>query len=287
MPPPVWPFPQTSVDQNATQNQPPNLAISTAAAQFALRIVDVRKSFGGVHALNGVSFDVIRGGITGLIGPNGAGKTTLFDCVAGMVRVDSGAVLLDGRDIARRPTHQISRSGLVKTFQQARGFPRMTVFEHLMVYGATATSESLFAGLLGNRALAVRERQLQERALAVAKKVRLSHVLDHLATDVSGGQRKLLEIGRALMASPRVILLDEPMAGVNPSLAHQIGTLLKEMRDDGITILLIEHDMSLIESVCDDVVVMAQGRHLTRGSFEEVTANEEVQTAYLGMAAHG
>ena len=286
MPPPAWPFPPVNPDDASGPDQHWSDAASAISDPFALRVIDVRKSFGGVHALNGVTFDVLRGEITGLIGPNGAGKTTLFDCVAGLVRSDAGSILFNGHDIARTPANRISRAGLVKTFQQARGFPRMTVYEHLMVYGASSTSESLFTSLFGGRSIAAKEQQLREQALAVARKVRLSHVLDHLATDVSGGQRKLLEIGRALMANPRMILLDEPMAGVNPSLAHQIGTLLKEMRDDGITILLIEHDMSLIEAVCDDVVVMAQGQYLTRGRFSEVTANDEVQTAYLGMAAH-
>jgi branched-chain amino acid transport system ATP-binding protein len=248
-----------------------------------LEVNDIRASFGGVRALDGASFSVEGGTITGLIGPNGAGKTTVFNCISGLVAGFSGAVRFDGADIARARPEVVSRSGLVRSFQLARGCPRMTVFEHLMLYGPRQVGEGVFRALANPGAVRRQEQELCERAYAVAKRLRLDHVLDNLVTDLSGGQKKLLEIGRVLLADPKMVLLDEPMAGVNPTLAGEIADQLAAIRQSGVTILLIEHEMELVERLCDDVIVMAEGKFLTRGSFDEVTADRRVQECYLGV----
>ena len=248
-----------------------------------LEINDLCATFGGLRALDGASFSVESGQITGLIGPNGAGKTTLFNSVTGLLPKSSGRVVFDGVEIMGQRPEQISQAGLIRTFQLARGCPRMTVFEHLMLYGTGQIGEGAFAGLIGGQKVRRQEAELRERVLQMARRLRLDHVLDNLVTALSGGQKKLLEIGRALIANPKLILLDEPMAGVNPTLVGEIAGHLEGIRKDGITVLLIEHEMALIERLCDDVVVMAAGQFLTRGSFAEVTADRRVQESYLGM----
>ena len=240
------------------------------------------RHFGGLAALDGASFSVDAGKITGLIGPNGAGKTTLFNCVSGMIKPTGGHVRFDGADITGLAAHRVTGRGLVRTFQLARGFARMSVFEHLMLYGQDQPSERLGAALWPGRAAKARESELVDTAWQIARRLRLDTVADRLVTQISGGQKKLLEIGRALMAAPRMILLDEPMAGVNPSLRNEIAERLGALRAEGMTILLIEHDMTLVRAMCDEVIVMAEGRFLARGSFAGIAADPRVQEAYLG-----
>ncbi|CAM3627561.1 Branched-chain amino acid ABC transporter ATPase [Bordetella sputigena] len=247
-----------------------------------LNIRQLNVRFGGLRVLNDATFTVRENAITGLIGPNGAGKTTLFNCVTGLLPRASGSVQFKGDSILGWRADRIARAGLVRTFQLARGFPRMSVFEHLMLYGKHQPGEGLLAACMGSAAARGREEALREQAFQVAGRLKLSHVLDHLVVDISGGQKKLLEIGRALMAEPRMLLLDEPMAGVNPTLAREIAGQLARLREDGLTVLLIEHDLELVRLLCDDVVVMAEGAFLTRGSYDEVIANPAVQDAYLG-----
>lgn len=248
-----------------------------------LEIQDLRISFGGVHALDGATFHVTQGVTTGLIGPNGAGKTTLFNCISGLLAGSSGTVKFGGREISQRAPEVISRMGLVRSFQLARGCENMTVFEHLMLYGPRQQGEGLLRAVLGGRQVREQEEALREEALEMAKRLRLSHVLDNLVTRLSGGQKKLLEIGRVLLAKPKMILLDEPMAGVNPTLVQEIADHLVAIQQSGISIVLIEHEMELIERLCDEVIVMAEGKFLTRGTFEEVASNCDVQESYLGV----
>ena len=259
-----------------------NEAARQASPDGVLAIRDLRLSFGGLKALDGVSFEVAPAEITGLIGPNGAGKTTLFNAVTGLLKPSAGTVRLGGREVTGWPPQRLTRARLVRTFQIARGFPKLTVFEHLMVYGRDQPGERFGSALLGLAAARRREAELAERALAVARRLKLDRVLDDRVTALSGGQKKLLEIGRALMAEPTLLLLDEPAAGVNPTLAEEIGDHLRAIVAEGRTVLLIEHDMALIERICDRVVVMALGRTLAEGSFETVRENAEVQAAYLG-----
>lgn len=247
-----------------------------------LSVRGMTRSFYGVPILKGVDLDISDGSITGLIGPNGAGKSTFFNVLSGLYSPDSGMVTLAGQTVTGMSPAKLVEAGMVRTFQLARGFPKLSVFQHLMLYGKDQPGEGLGAALFGSRLAAQREKELAERALSIARRLRLDHVLDNPVTAVSGGQKKLVEIGRALMAEPKLILLDEPMAGVNPTLTEEIAHHLQALNAEGITICLIEHDMALIRRLCDPVIVMAEGRKLIEGSFEKVAANDDVQEAYLG-----
>jgi ABC-type branched-subunit amino acid transport system ATPase component len=247
-----------------------------------LEITDLHRSFYGVAALSGVSFAVQPGSITGLIGPNGAGKTTLFNCVSGLVPPQRGRVVFDGADITGWRPDRITTRGLVRTFQIARGFPRLSVMETLLLYGADQPGERLLPALLGSKAARRREEALKERALTVATRLNLRRVLDAPSVALSGGQKKLLEIGRALMTDPKLILLDEPIAGINPALSDEIAAHLEVLRQEGLAFLVIEHHMDMIARLCDPVIVMAEGRTLAEGSFAEIAARSDVQEAYMG-----
>jgi len=247
-----------------------------------LEVEGLRRSFYGVQALTGVDLRVAAGTITGLIGPNGAGKTTLFNCVSGLIPPEGGRVRFDGEDITGWRADRVTRRGLVRTFQIARGFPRLSVLENLMLYGAGQPGESLWRALARPPAVARREIVLRDRALAVARRLNLLAVADVPASDLSGGQKKLLELGRALMTDPKCILLDEPIAGVNPTLAGEIARHLESLRADGLTFLIIEHHLDVIARLCEPVVVMAEGRHLAEGTFAALAADPRVQEAYMG-----
>ncbi|MBO0766698.1 MAG: ABC transporter ATP-binding protein, partial [Hyphomicrobiaceae bacterium] len=222
-----------------------------------LEVIGVEHSFYGVKALRGIDVAVEPGRITGLIGPNGAGKTTLFNCITGVVPPDRGRIVFDGREIAGLRPDQVTARGLVRTFQIARGLPRLTVLENLVLYGPDQPGERMIPALLGSVSARRREKALVGRAMAVACRLNLSSLIERPASDLSGGQKKLLEIGRALMCEPKLILLDEPVAGVNPTLAREIGEHLKALVREGITILLIEHHMDMVARLCDHVIVLA------------------------------
>ena len=247
-----------------------------------LEISGLTRSYYGVHALRGVDLTVQAGRITGLIGPNGAGKTTLFNCISGLVPPDSGSIRFNGQIITRWRPDRVTGAGLVRSFQIARGFPRLTVLENLMLYGVRQPGERILPAMLRTPAARRREAALQEHARGVAQRLNLTHVLQHRAADLSGGQKKLLEIGRALMAEPTLLLLDEPVAGVNPTLAREIGEHLRSLCTEGISVLLIEHHLDTIAALCDPVIVMAEGRHLREGTFDEVANDPDVQLAYMG-----
>jgi ABC-type branched-subunit amino acid transport system ATPase component len=247
-----------------------------------LEVRGLTRSYYGVHALRGVDLSVEAGRITGLIGPNGAGKTTLFNCVSGLVPPDAGSVGFAGLTITGWRPDRITGAGLVRTFQIARGFPRLSVLENLLLYGTRQRGERLVQAVLRSPGARRREVELRERARAIAQRLNLARVLDYRAGDLSGGQKKLLEIGCALMAEPKLLLLDEPVAGVNPTLAREIGDHLRGLLADGISVLLIEHHMDTIAALCDPVIVMAEGRHLRQGSFAELASDPVVQEAYMG-----
>ncbi len=247
-----------------------------------LEISDLTRSYYGVHALRGVSMSVQAGLITGLIGPNGAGKTTLFNCISGMVPPDSGSIRFNGESIAGWRPDRVTGAGLVRSFQIARGFPRLTVLENLLLYGPLQPGEHIVPALLRTAAARRREAVLRERAHGIAQRLNLTRVLHHRAAELSGGQKKLLEIGRALMAEPTLLLLDEPVAGVNPTLAQEIGEHLRSLRTEGISVLLIEHHLDTIAALCDPVIVMAEGQYLREGTFDEVANDPLVQEAYMG-----
>ena len=247
-----------------------------------LEVRGLTRSFYGVHALTGLDLDVEAGTITGLIGPNGAGKTTAFNVITGLVPPDAGTVHFNSTDITGLRPDRITGLGLVRTFQIARGFPRLSVLENLMLYGAHQPGESLPLAILPSRAARTRESELLERAIETARRLNLLRVANNPASDLSGGQKKLLEIGRALMTDPKLILLDEPIAGVNPTLAGEIGDHLMRLRDEGLTFLIIEHHMDAIARPCSPVIVMAEGRKLAEGDFDAIAGNHAVQEAYMG-----
>jgi branched-chain amino acid transport system permease protein len=248
---------------------------------LVLSVRDLRRDFGGVHAVDGLSFDLAPGQVTGLIGPNGAGKSTALKLIAGAVRPSAGQVVVDGVDVAGRPAHKVSRLGVVRTFQHTSEFARLTVLENLLTAAPGQPGDSLGGALLGRRHSRRRQRELLAEAWALLEDFQLTAAADSYAGQLSGGQRRLVEIMRSLMARPRILLLDEPMAGVNPTLRLIIEEHLQRLRDDGLTMLMVEHELGSVERVCDSVIVMAQGKVLATGTMAELRENQEVVSAYL------
>lgn len=248
-----------------------------------IRIEDVSLSFGGIHAVDGCSFEVAEGSITGLIGPNGAGKSTLFNIVAGVLKPDSGRILFDGEDITGLPPHVLFHRGLVRTFQIPHEFYRMTVRENLMIVPPRQSGENLFKSWFSWGAVKRQDGDIADKVDEVLSFLNIAHVADELAGNLSGGQKKLLDLGRTMMTDARVVLLDEPGAGVNRTLLGAITTAIRRLNEErGYTFCLIEHDMDVIAELCDPIIVMAQGSVLTRGSMADIRANPAVREAYLG-----
>jgi branched-chain amino acid transport system ATP-binding protein len=238
-----------------------------------------------VEALAGCTLSVHEGSITGLIGPNGAGKTTLFNVISGLTPADDGEIRLAGDRIDGLSAHAIARRGVIRTFQIPRPLGRMTVLENVLVYGHAQPGEGLARVFASPARVTAEERRLRARAHTILESVDLGPLADARAETLSGGQKKLLELARVLMADPRVILLDEPGAGVNPTLMRSLVAAIRALRAAGRTFLLIEHDMDLVTELCDPVIVMAQGRTLLEGPFAEVRRDPRVLEAYLGTAA--
>lgn len=251
-----------------------------------LSISELRKAFGGVWAIDGCTIALKEASITGLIGPNGAGKTTLFNLVTGLLRPDSGALIFRGSRIDGLPPHRIFRSGLVRTFQIPRHFPGMSVLENLMLVPSGQHGENVWKAWFWNNVVSRQEDDIRRRAESVLELVALTPLRFHDPMQLSGGQKKLLELARSLMSDPHMVLLDEPSAGVNPALAKQLFDHIRSIRDQrGVTFLLIEHDMAAIARVCDWVIVMAEGRVLMEGTPDEVRNDDRVLEAYLGRQA--
>ena len=240
------------------------------------------KSFGGVRAVDGVTLEVASGSITGLIGPNGAGKTTLFNLLANAIHPDQGDVIFDGFPIHTLPSHEVARQGLTRTFQVARVLSRLSVMENMLLATQQQTGERFWQVWLQPGKIAEEERQQRDRAWEILESVGLAAKAQDYAGSLSGGQRKLLELGRALMSRPKLILLDEPAAGVNPTLINQICDHIRTWNRQGLSFLIIEHNMDVIMSLCDRVWVMAEGRNLASGTPAEIQHNPEVLEAYLG-----
>lgn len=246
-------------------------------------VEDVHKHFGGFHAVDGASLTIRQGSITGLIGPNGAGKTTLFNVIAGVLKPTSGRVFMAGEDITGLAPHVLFRKGLLRTFQIAHEFASMTCRENLMVVPGGQSGERLWTTWLGRRRIAEEERALAARADEVLEFLTIEHLADEKAGLVSGGQKKLLELGRTMMADARVVFLDEVGAGVNRTLLNTIADAIVTLnRERGYTFVVIEHDMDFIGRICDPVICMAEGRVLAEGGLDEIKANEQVIEAYLG-----
>jgi branched-chain amino acid transport system ATP-binding protein len=248
-----------------------------------LRIKDLNKSFGGLKAVNNVNLEVDKGSITGLIGPNGAGKTTLFNTIAGLYAPDDGAVYLEEKNIAGLKPHELFGMGVLRTFQIAHEFASLTVLENLMMVPGNQRGEKLIYALFGDKAVKKEEEEIRAKAIEVIEFLNLKHLTQEIAGNLSGGQKKLLELGRTMMVEAKLVLLDEVGAGVNRTLLNEISdAILRLNKERNYTFFVIEHDMDLIEKICDPVIVMAEGSVLFEGKFAEVKSNEEVIEAYLG-----
>ena len=247
-----------------------------------LEVRNLSKSFDGIVVARHIDLTLQAGRVIGLIGPNGAGKTSLFNLICGVVKPDTGTVLLGGKPLDGQKFHQRVRGGLSRTWQHTRLFPSLPVIDNLLVGTHDYPGERLANVLFGPARLKAHDRQARDKALSLLDKMGLASVADDLVSDLPYGQQKLVGVARALMGDAKCLLLDEPMAGVNPSLADEIAAHLTALNRDGITICLIEHDMALIRRLCDPVIVMAEGKTLTQGSFESVAADPRVQEAYLG-----
>lgn len=264
---------QTSIQQ-ATDNQ---------SRSILLDVRDLVRTFGGLRAVDGCSFTVARGSITGLIGPNGAGKSTAANLITGFIRADAGSILFDGRNIVSMPPHRIAQLGLTRTFQITRELEHMTVLENLLAAPHNQLGESFWLGLFAPPAVRRQEEEYLQRALQLLRDFDLYALRDEYAGNLSGGQRRLLELARVVMTQPKLLLLDEPFAGVNPVLAGRLSSYIETLcQEQGITFLIIEHNLSIVERLCNTVIVMALGRTIAEGTMAELRENQAVVDAYLG-----
>ncbi|TCO69744.1 ABC transporter ATP-binding protein [Rhodovulum euryhalinum] len=248
-----------------------------------IRVENLHKHFGGFHAVDGASIEIATGSITGLIGPNGAGKSTLFNVIAGVLPPTSGRVTMDGEDITGLPPHDLFHKGLLRTFQIAHEFSSMTVRENLMMVPAGQSGETLWNAWFGRGRVAEEEKALARKADDVLDFLTIDHLTNEKAGNLSGGQKKLLELGRTMMVDAKVVFLDEVGAGVNRTLLNTIGDAIVRLnRERGYTFCVIEHDMDFIGRLCDPVIVMAEGKVLAQGRADQIMQNEAVIEAYLG-----
>ncbi len=253
-----------------------------SAKPDAILVADgVRRRFGGLTAVSVDHLEVQRGAITALIGPNGAGKTTLFNLLTGFDKPNSGTWTFEGDELTGLGAHKIARQGMIRTFQLTKALARLRVIENMKLGGTDQTGENFFRAF-GARWWRAEEKALEERAEGLLERFNLAHMRDEFAGELSGGQRKLLEMARALMAQPQLIMLDEPMAGVNPALAQTIVQHVQKLRDDGLTVVFVEHDMDVVREISDWVVVMSEGELVAEGRHSSIVANPAVIDAYLG-----
>ncbi len=253
------------------------------AGKPLLQVEDAVCSFGGLKAVDHCVFDVAEGSITGLIGPNGAGKSTVFNLISGMAPLQSGRIIFDGERVDGLPAHSIARHGIARTFQIPGELSRMTVQENLALVPGYQSGEAMLNALFRPFAVRRQEHEIRAAAREVLHLLKLRHLHDELAGNLSTGQKKLLELGRALMSKPRLVLLDEPAAGVNPTLMRSLVQRIQELRDtQNITFVIVEHDVPLIMDICDTVIVLAEGRVIAKGEPDEIRHDIRVLDAYLG-----
>jgi len=250
-----------------------------------LHVENISKFFGGLAAVNNCSLKIKKGSITGIIGPNGSGKTTLFNLIAGNLKSSKGSVIFNNENITNMPSYQLFSKGLLRTFQIAHEFSNLTVLENLMMVPSNQSGENLITALINPKLVEREEDQLKEKALEVIEFLNLKHLSNELAGNLSGGQKKLLELGRTMMVDAKLVLLDEVGAGVNRTLLKDLGTaILRLNKEKGYTFCIIEHDIDFISRMCDPVIVMSEGSVLFEGTSDEVKKNDKVIDSYLGRS---
>jgi len=271
-------------DEPESQDSPVEQQAASVPPEIPLRVRNLRKTFGGIVAVDDASFEVEAGTLTGLIGPNGAGKSTTFNCITGAHVPDSGSVHFQGEDITGMRPDTIANRGLVRTFQIARELEEMTVLENLMLAPKGQVGEKLWKSVtpVVRGEVIDQETAIRDRVWEILEFFEIDHLAHQMAGTLSGGQRKLLEMARAMMTDPEMLLLDEPLAGVNPTLEEKLLDRIYELREQGYTFLLVEHDMDIIMENCERVIVMHQGSVLAEGPPDEIRSNEQVIEAYLG-----
>ena len=251
---------------------------------YILQIDNLSKYFGGLAAVSNCSLKIKEGSITGIIGPNGSGKTTLFNLIAGNLKSSEGKVLFKNENITDVPSHELFSKGLLRTFQIAHEFSNMTVLENLMMVPGNQSGEILLNALLKPKLIKIEEDQIREKAYEVAEFLNLKHLANERAGNLSGGQKKLLELARVIIQKPKLLLLDEPLAGVNPKLSEDILSLINTFVEEGVSVLMVEHNISAVMKVSDHIVVLAEGSVIAEGSSDEIRNNENVVSAYLGRS---
>lgn len=249
-----------------------------------ISVKNLKKSFGGITAVDVKELSFIKGELTSVIGPNGAGKTTFFDLISGFQNADSGDIFLKEKNISNSQPYKIARMGMVRTFQLTKVFDRMTVMENLLFSGSNVENDSFLRSILKLNSQKVYENSLKDKANEIMNDLNIGHMADSYARELSGGQKKLLELARAIINEPEILLLDEPLAGVNPKLAEDILTLIKKLSEDGITIVMVEHNIEAVMKISERVVVLAEGSLIADGSPNEIRTNKNVIEAYLGKA---
>ena len=249
-----------------------------------IEIRNLKKSFGGLKAVDIKNLNFEKNKIISLIGPNGAGKTTFFDLITGFTKQDSGNTLFNGKNISNLESYKISRLGMVRTFQLTKVFDRMTVNENILFSASSLKNDRFISSLFKSSLKSKIEKELNEKTNEVLNMVNLYHMKDSYARELSGGQKKLLELARVIIQKPKLLLLDEPLAGVNPKLSEDILSLINTFVEEGVSVLMVEHNISAVMKVSDHIIVLAEGSVIAEGSSDEIRTNENVVSAYLGRS---